>query len=332
MDPAADSIDPATIGDELVGLDPPIELILHPGAGAGNLGDLLSELAGVLVSASNGGVVVRPSGEADDALPAVPGLSIARAEHGGVRYLALPEGPETAPFVELLHSLAGMRDPEPPGPLERIERPAELLVFVAAACSHCPHAVRTATRLALANPCVTATVIEAQRFPDLAARYGVQSVPATVLDGELTWVGVEGPAQVTERILRRGTETHARDVFASLVESGRLADAARRIVAGDGAAHFAAIWLGSTTSARIGLMLVAETALEQDPQALHGAVRSLLPALASDDAALRGDTADLIGQTGHPEGLAALRPLLDDPNPDVAEIAAEALGLDESSS
>lgn len=329
MTSTPDGIDLTSIGAELRGLDPPIEMILHPGAGAGGLGDLLSELAGGLAGASAGGVVVRRAGDADDDLSAHPGLSIARAERGGVRYLAFPEGPEAAPFVELLRSLAGRGDPEPPASPQRLEQPAELLVFIAAACLHCPHAVRAATSLALANPGVTTTVIDAQRFTDLAARYAVKSVPVTVLDRELTWIGVEDEARVAERILERGTENHEREVFESLVEIGRHADAARRIVEGKSAVHFASVWLRSTTSTRIGLMLVAEAALEQDPRALHGAMGSLLPALGADDAALRGDTADLIGQTGHPEGLEALRPLLDDPNPDVAEIAAEALGLDE---
>jgi HEAT repeat protein len=40
---------------------------------------------------------------------------------------------------------------------------------------------------------------------------------------------------------------------------------------------------------------------------------------------LRGDTADLLGQIGHPSAREALKSLLKDPNPDVAEIAKEAL-------
>jgi HEAT repeat protein len=47
--------------------------------------------------------------------------------------------------------------------------------------------------------------------------------------------------------------------------------------------------------------------------------------LAADDAALRGDTADLLGQIGHADAIEALTALTKDPNPDVAEIAAESL-------
>jgi len=214
--------------------------------------------------------------------------------------------------------------------LRALETDAELVIFVAEACPHCAHAVRVADALARKSPRVKVSVIDAQQLPELASRYSVKSVPTTVLDGGLSWVGVEGEAQVAARILSRDAPGYAERVFASLVESGRHADAIREIVAGEGAACLAAIWVGSTTATRIGLMLVAEGALEQQPTSLHAAVGALLPALRSGDAALRGDTADLLGQIGHPDGLAALEPLLDDPNPDVAEIAAEALGRGES--
>ena len=75
--------------------------------------------------------------------------------------------------------------------------------------------------------------------------------------------------------------------------------AAGRIRAGPGAAQFAAIWKGSGTSLRIGLMMAAEEALEADRAALDGLVADLLPTLRTEDAVLRGDTADLLGKIGH---------------------------------
>jgi thioredoxin-like negative regulator of GroEL len=213
--------------------------------------------------------------------------------------------------------------------LRELQTDAELEVFVAEACPHCANAVEVANAIARTSPRVKVSVIDAQRSPDQAARYSVKSVPTTVLDGGLSWVGVEPEAQVASRILARDTAAHAQEVFTSQVESGRHADAIRAIVEGDAAQRFAAAWVRSTTSTRIGLMLVAEGALEQSESALHPIVGELLPALQAEDAALRGDTADLLGQIGDPDGLEALRPLLDDPNPDVAEIAAEALGIDE---
>jgi HEAT repeat protein len=72
-------------------------------------------------------------------------------------------------------------------------------------------------------------------------------------------------------------------------------------------------------------MMAVETALESDRAALDGLVPGLVPILGSEEAVLRGDTADLLGRIGHRTARDPLRMLLEDPNPDVAEIASEAL-------
>jgi HEAT repeat protein len=51
----------------------------------------------------------------------------------------------------------------------------------------------------------------------------------------------------------------------------------------------------------------------------------LVDVLASPDGALRGDTADLLGQIGDGRAVEALEALRSDPNPDVAEVAADAI-------
>ena len=72
-------------------------------------------------------------------------------------------------------------------------------------------------------------------------------------------------------------------------------------------------------------MLAAELALEDNPAALDCIVPRLLPLLEGPDVTLRGDTADLLGRIGHPVAREPLQRLLADDNPDVAEIAQEAL-------
>jgi len=150
-------------------------------------------------------------------------------------------------------------------------------------------------------------------------------VPLTILDGDLAVTGVVRPAELVDKILSRDDESHGRDLLLSLVEQGRFGHAALRMKTPPGAAHFVAIWKGSATSLRIGLMMAVETALEDDRAALDGLVAGLLPVLRHEDAALRGDTADLLGKIGHRAAADALRALVDDPSRDVAEIASEAL-------
>jgi HEAT repeat protein len=89
--------------------------------------------------------------------------------------------------------------------------------------------------------------------------------------------------------------------------------------------QFADIWLSSTTFQRLGLVVAAEDALEKDRAIFDSIVTRLYAALKADDAALRGDTADLLGMIGKKVSNKYLEGLLNDDNPDVREIAAEAM-------
>ena len=114
-------------------------------------------------------------------------------------------------------------------------------------------------------------------------------------------------------------------MFKSLVENSRLEEVQKKILRGSGAKHFADTWSKSTTQLRMGLMLVADEILETDADILNSIVSELISLLGSEDASLRGDTADLLGRIGDPSAIEALEALKSDSNPDVAEIAAEAL-------
>ena len=165
----------------------------------------------------------------------------------------------------------------------RSTRPAELLVFVGATCPHCPGAVRSANRIALATPLVTVSIVDVQAHAKLAERFNVRAVPLTVLDGDLAVTGVVRPAELVDKILSRDDDSHGKGVLLSLVEQGRFDEAAGQMRTGPGAAHFVAIWKGSATSLRIGLMMAAEEALEADRAALDGLVAGPAP-----DSAHRG--------------------------------------------
>ena len=249
-----------------------------------------------------------------------PGLVLRREGAGPIRYLALPIGPELPAFLEALcgptPASAGAWTPA---------HPAELTVFIAEACPHCPQAVRAANRLALASPGVSVTVIDAQRFPDLAARQGVRSVPTTVIDRELAITGVKPQEEILQALQQRGGPQHHQRQLQSLLQGERLDEAVAQLATQTGAAAFCALWATSELSDRLGLMLLAETALESDEAALDGLVEGLLPALRSPNATLRGDTADLLGQIAHPAAEATLQGLLHDDNADVVELVEEAL-------
>ena len=110
-----------------------------------------------------------------------------------------------------------------------------------------------------------------------------------------------------------------------MIHQARFEHAARLLVEKQAAERLISLWKDSTMSERMGIMLTVERVLEIKRSALDSIVHELAGILRSDDASLRGDTADLLGKIGHPDALEGLKPLLDDPNPDVAEIAMEAI-------
>jgi hypothetical protein len=279
------------------------------------------------------------AGERGDAgLVGCPTLELFHGGRPAVRYSVLPEGHEGPPFVELLLALVRLAgssaaatqaeglllDQATAQSLAVLDQPASLLVFVTTACPLCPAAVRTAIGLALASPCITTTIVDAQQFPEIAQRFSVRATPTTILDGGLTLTGMTRPQDIAAHVLARGTPGFEDRIFRSLVESGRLSDAASRLLAQGGPGTLVRAWRQSTTSSRIGLLLVTDDVLGQARAALDGAVPDLLSLLGSDDAAMAGDTADLLGRIGHPSAAPALQALRDHPNPDVAEIAADA--------
>jgi glutaredoxin len=312
-----DEFDRKRLRDGLTNLPAPIELILHPAPEETPFSKRLTDAAKSYQQVAVGSIKLQQGDAAGP--PAAPALTLSYRGRANIHYLAVPEGPEAPPFVEAIVDLpkgAAGYDPEWIRPLSGIKLPTELWVFIASACPHCPQAVRAANRIALTSPQVTTVIIDAQQFPDLAERFKAKSVPMTIIDGGLSIVGVIPPAKLVEKLLTRDDA----EIFRSLVETGRFDEAAEKIQDG-----FVAAWKKSATQLRMGLMMVAENVLSKDPHCIDSLVPDLLPATKSEDAALRGDTADLLGQIGHPSAKEALESLLNDSNPDVVEIAEEAL-------
>lgn len=115
----------------------------------------------------------------------IPAIAITGAKDYGVRYYGIPAGYEFTAFLEDIVDVSrGTTDlsPETKEQLARIDSPVHIQVFVTPTCPYCPPAVRFAHKLAIESDFVTADMVEAQEFPELADRYGVFGVPRTVIN------------------------------------------------------------------------------------------------------------------------------------------------------
>lgn len=254
--------------------------------------------------------------------PALPALTLRVGTRDAAHWLAVPEGPEAAPFAAALQRfLADGRTRGDEG-----SQTSRVDVFVAAACPNCPRAVDAALRVAADDRAVTVVVVvDAQEFPDMAEAIPVRSVPTTVVDGGATFVGEVTADQLRQTLAGRGAPGQTEAVLRSLVEAGRLEAAGRWIAENDAGRSFARMWREAAMESRIGLTLAAEHALEADARALDASVPDLVELLDTPEAGRRGDTVDLLGRIAHPDARNALVLLRTDPDPDIAEAAAEAV-------
>jgi alkyl hydroperoxide reductase subunit AhpF len=119
-----------------------------------------------------------------------PALALRRGGEDRVplRYFGLPAGHEFGAFLRALLVLSTGRGA--PGAdaaaVAPITRPTDLTVFVLASCPRCAAMVYLCASIAAASPHVTVEVVDADVFPDLAARHHVGTVPLVVINGTTT--------------------------------------------------------------------------------------------------------------------------------------------------
>jgi glutaredoxin-like protein len=134
----------------------------------------------------------------------VPALALARegADRWPVRYYGLPAGHEFGAFLRTLLLLStgkGMPGIDAAA-VAPIVRPSTLKVFVLPACPRCPEMAYLCNSIAAASPLVTADVVDASAFPDLASRFQVGTVPKVVINGTVGVVDLVPPPTLIEKI------------------------------------------------------------------------------------------------------------------------------------
>ena len=122
----------------------------------------------------------------------------------GIRFYGMPSGHEFASLVNDL-ILVSQRDSgllaETRKFLADLKQPVHLQVFVTPTCPYCPQAVILAHRMALESELVSADMVEATEFPELAERFGVSGVPQTTINlGAGTVVGAYPEPQLVAEI------------------------------------------------------------------------------------------------------------------------------------
>lgn len=123
----------------------------------------------------------------------------------GIRFFGIPAGYE---FSNLLADIIEVSADESDLPdelkqkISAISSPVDIKVFVTPTCPYCAGAVRTAHKIAMANPrYIKAQMIESVEFPHLANKYAVYGVPKTIINERVQFEGAMPEAAVVEQVL-----------------------------------------------------------------------------------------------------------------------------------
>ncbi|MBM4326778.1 MAG: hypothetical protein FJ118_06400 [Deltaproteobacteria bacterium] len=287
-----------------------------------NLFNIARQVAGV----SMGRVDIEEGMES--VFPNKPSITLEAGAFRNIHYFAAPEGAELAPFLDVVKWL-GLGEPIPDSEalrsLDTMASPAHVLVLMAATCPHCPSVVRKALSTAVRQPLITACIVDAVEFQDLAERYRVKSTPTIVVNEGTTLVGALSEAQVVDALARAGQGGSLTDTVESMIAAGRAEDAARLICREQDPGSVLPLYRSQEFAVRMGALVTFETALELDTRSLDSIVGELISLLSDTDVGLRGDTAELLGKIRDPRAVPALRKAAQDADPDVREAAEEAL-------
>ncbi len=135
----------------------------------------------------------------------VPAILIHGEKEYGLRFFGLPAGYEYGSLLDAIiqvsKSKSKLQDKTREG-LKKISQPVHLQVFVTPTCPYCPLAVELAQGMAIESPFITADILEAEEFPDLAQKYQVFGVPKTIINESITVEGAVPEEVLLENVIK----------------------------------------------------------------------------------------------------------------------------------
>jgi len=139
---------------------------------------------------------------------------------GQIRYIGMPAGEELRGFIETILRLSSGNSglsSKTVSELSKVSGKVHIEVIVTPMCPYCPYAAFISNMFAFesfknGNKNIISDIIEAYENPDIADRYGVMSVPAIAINGEMEFIGVPSEeellAKISEAPRRKGYKTH----------------------------------------------------------------------------------------------------------------------------
>ena len=146
----------------------------------------------------------------ENGITRIPAIVIGSESGSRLRFFGIPAGYELGMIIEDIKTISNGTTPlsmDTRKRLRAINTPVHIQVFVTPDSVYCPSMARMAHALALANEYITADVIELQEFPALGRKYGVRSVPLTVINDFTQALGVVLEPELVDKVVEAGVRT-----------------------------------------------------------------------------------------------------------------------------
>ncbi len=137
----------------------------------------------------------------------IPAIALGPESGGRLRFYGLPLGYELPALIDSIKSVsrgATRLSVNTRKQLRRVNRPVHLQVFVTPGSEVSAGMALLAHAMAVESAHISADVIEAEEFPDLARRYGVRQVPLTVINELATVNGMVSEGELLEKVSQVG--------------------------------------------------------------------------------------------------------------------------------
>jgi glutaredoxin len=222
-----------------------------------------------------------------------------------IAYSALPLERELDPFLDALSqpisSAATLSAPIRKA-LDAIDIPVRLTLYIALACPHCPHVVRTLIPMAMACSHIDLQIIDGSLFPETAEKDGVLSAPCLILDDDFRWTGNVEPLEIIQMITSRDPSQLSAGTLKNILEQGDASWIVGQMIK-KGAIFdaFISLLVHDTWSVRLGAMVVVEELAGTDPKLAARLSPILIQEFDGKDVTVQGDILYALGETGDRE-------------------------------
>ena len=203
--------------------------------------------------------------------------------------------------------------------------PPDALFLLGTHCPHCPTVLQGLANLVKAGSLGTLRIVNIEQRGDIARELGVRGVP-WVRIGSFELEGLRSEKEFREWALKATANKGLTDWLEELLSSGNLDKPLERIKS-DPAVMDALLELftdpDTELNIRIGISAIIEDL--KGTKTLSAIVDQLGKLTQHEDAHIRGDACHYLSLSGKPEAAAYIKPLLDDEDANVSEIARESM-------